>query len=303
MLRLFARPLLAVVASTFLTTTSAHSQSRSFWEELFSPSSQYSNTYRPKRKQAGSSSATVRSLSTSQGARAANMRAARLARSSLDGDDVDSHQDKPMGPTLLQGGPRPDISPLSPKPVSVSTGQPSGTIVIDTKGRQLLLTTGSDSALRYPISVGRTGFTWAGTEKISRIADWPDWHPPLDMRERDPRLPEKMTGGIRNPLGAKSLYLGNSLYRIHGTNDARSIGVAASSGCFRMLNGHVVDLADRIGVGTKVVVLPHLGAKPVLTKAPESTTGSKPQASSSAARQRSSSAQPVRTVTVASSMR
>ena len=174
---------------------------------------------------------------------------------------------------MLEGGPRPDISPMSPKPVSVSTGQSSGTIVIDTKGRQLLLVTGSDSALRYPISVGRDGFTWEGTEKISRVADWPDWHPPAEMRERDTRFPEKMLGGIRNPLGAKSLYLGNSLYRIHGTNDARTIGIAASSGCFRMLNGHVIDLSNRVGVGTKVVVLQHLGAKPVASKAPELDTG------------------------------
>ena len=114
------------------------------------------------------------------------------------------------------------------------------------------------TALRYPISVGREGFNWNGTEKISRVAEWPDWHPPAEMRERDPSLPEKMSGGIRNPLGAKALYLGNSLYRIHGTNDAKSIGRAASSGCFRMLNGHVVDLASRVGVGTPVTVVRRL---------------------------------------------
>ena len=124
------------------------------------------------------------------------------------------------------------------------------------------------------------------------------------MRERDTRLPEKMLGGIRNPLGAKSLYLGNSLYRIHGTNDARTIGIAASSGCFRMLNGHVVDLSNRVGVGTKVVVLQHLGAKPVASKAPDSTSGSsKPQASSQQSKpslkQRSSSAAPATHVRVA----
>src|SRR5262249_3031286 len=112
--------------------------------------------------------------------------------------------------------------------------------------------------LRYPISVGREGFNWAGAEKISRIADWPDWHPPEEMRGRDPRLPEKMSGGIRNPLGAKALYLGNSLYRIHGTNDSRSIGPAASPGCFRMLNGHVVDLASRVEIGTIVTVVRRL---------------------------------------------
>lgn len=97
-----------------------------------------------------------------------------------------------------------------------------------------------------------------GTETISRIADWPDWHPPAEMRQRDPRLPEKMTGGVRNPLGAKALYLGNTLYRIHGTDDARTIGQATSSGCFRMTNGHVVDLAHRVGVGAKVIALNRL---------------------------------------------
>ena len=127
--------------------------------------------------------------------------------------------------------------------------------MIDTQKRQLLLVTSADTALRYPISVGREGFSWTGTEKISRIADWPDWHPPAEMRQREPHLPEKMLGGIRNPLGAKALYLGNSLYHIHGTNDASTIGRASSSGCFRMLNGHVVDLGSRVSVGATVVVV------------------------------------------------
>lgn len=276
---------LAVVTTSLLTTASAHSQSRPFWEELFAPNNS-AYTYRPKRKsdqygsgyvrQPGGYNGQSRSYSSSAAARAAATRSARLADD--DDDDEDGYQRKPpMGPKLLDGGPRPDISSIPPRPISIATGQPAGTIVIDTKGRQLLLVTGSGSALRYPISVGREGFTWTGTEKISRIADWPDWHPPAEMRERDPRLPEKMTGGVRNPLGAKSLYLGNSLYRIHGTNDARTIGLAASSGCFRMLNGHVVDLANRVGVGTKVVVLPYLGASPVKTAAPDSTSGSRPQ--------------------------
>ena len=160
-----------------------------------------------------------------------------------------------QAPKLLSGGPKPEIDPLDPERVSFRSGHAPGTIVIDTAGRQLLLVEASGTALRYPISVGREGFSWTGEEKISRIAEWPDWHPPAEMRERDPKLPEKMTGGLRNPLGAKALYLGNTLYRIHGTNDAKSIGRASSSGCFRMLNGHVIDLADRVGVGTKVVVV------------------------------------------------
>jgi lipoprotein-anchoring transpeptidase ErfK/SrfK len=297
MLRLVVPALFAAVVGTVVSTAPAESQNRPFWEQFFSPSYQQDYQDRPKRRRpqgsdSSYSSGNVRSLSSSTSARAANTRSARQTRPSSEDDDDDTVQQKPTGPKLLEGGPRPDISPISPKPVSVSTGQSSGTIVIDTAGRQLLLITGSGSALRYPISVGRDGFTWAGTEKISRIADWPDWHPPQEMRERDPRLPEKMLGGIKNPLGAKSLYLGNSLYRIHGTNDARTIGIAASSGCFRMLNGHVADLAGRVGVGTKVVVLPHLGAKPVATKAPDTTSGAKPQAASSPTKQRSSSAKP-----------
>jgi len=161
-------------------------------------------------------------------------------------------------PRLSDGGPRPEIDPISPERIYFQSRHAPGTIIIDTAGRQLVLTQGGGTALRYPISVGREGFSWTGEEKISRIAEWPDWHPPAEMRERDPKLPEKMTGGLRNPLGAKALYLGNTLYRIHGTNDAKSIGRASSSGCFRMLNGHVIDLAERVGVGTKVVVVPSL---------------------------------------------
>jgi lipoprotein-anchoring transpeptidase ErfK/SrfK len=159
------------------------------------------------------------------------------------------------GPKLLDGGGRPSISPVSPERVAFAGNYAPGTIVIDSSGRRLYLVQSKSSALRYPISVGREGFSWTGRERISRVADWPDWHPPKEMRERDRSLPEKMTGGVRNPLGAKALYLGNSLYRIHGTNSAQSIGRANSSGCFRMMNGHVVDLARRVGVGTQVVVL------------------------------------------------
>ncbi|MGE0698809.1 MAG: L,D-transpeptidase [Hyphomicrobiaceae bacterium] len=174
-------------------------------------------------------------------------------RSSWDRDDGG----EPM-PKLADGGPRPPIQPIPPQRIEFWGRYAPGTIIIDTAGRQLLLTEGGGSALRYPISVGREGFSWTGEEKISRIAEWPDWHPPAEMRERDPRLPEKMTGGLKNPLGAKALYLGNTLYRIHGTNDAKSIGRASSSGCFRMLNGHVIDLAERVAVGTKVVVVSSL---------------------------------------------
>lgn len=184
-----------------------------------------------------------------------------------DKDDDDDDDDRrswrgnaaPLaGQKVADGGPRPTIAPKSPERISFMGSYDPGTIVIDTSGKQLLLIETGGSALRYPISVGREGFSWTGTEKISRIADWPDWHPPAEMREREPHLPEKMLGGLRNPLGARALYLGNSLYRIHGTNDASSIGQAASSGCFRMLNGHVIDLGSRVSVGASVVVVNRL---------------------------------------------
>lgn len=180
--------------------------------------------------------------------------------SSYDDDDEDERPERPRGQELMQGGPRPAISPIPPTPISFVSTYAPGTIVIDTAGRRLYLVQSKTTALVYPISVGRQGFTWTGTEKISRVAAWPDWHPPAEMRERDPRLPIKMTGGVRNPLGAKALYLGNSLYRIHGTDNSRTIGQATSSGCFRMTNGHVTDLASRVGVGTTVVVLSRLPA-------------------------------------------
>ncbi|MGE3065346.1 MAG: L,D-transpeptidase [Hyphomicrobiaceae bacterium] len=172
--------------------------------------------------------------------------------------DDDDEPRRPMGPKVLDGGGRPSISPIAPQSVSFPSSYTPGSIIIDTRGKQLFYVQTATTALRYPISVGRVGFTWTGTQTISRKADWPDWYPPAEMRERDPRLPEKMTGGLRNPLGAKALYLGNTLYRIHGTNDAKTIGQAASSGCFRMLNGHVIDLASRVDVGTSVTVVSHL---------------------------------------------
>jgi lipoprotein-anchoring transpeptidase ErfK/SrfK len=180
-------------------------------------------------------------------------------------------------PALLKGGPRPAITSVPPKHVAFNSVYASGTIVIDTSGRKLYLVQSPTEALVYPISVGREGFAWTGTESISRVAAWPDWRPPAEMRERDPRLPEKMTGGIRNPLGAKALYLGNTLYRIHGTNDERTIGRASSSGCFRMRNGHVVDLAGRVGIGTTVVVLKQLPQNVAGLDSAQATMTPKPQ--------------------------
>lgn len=171
-------------------------------------------------------------------------------------------------PTIMDGGPRPIIRPEAPPMVALPNEEVPGTILIDNEARRLYFTLNAEQAYVYPISVGRDGFTWTGAETVSRIAEWPDWHPPKEMRERDPRLPEKMTGGIRNPLGATAIYLGNTLYRIHGTNDAKTIGQAASSGCFRMLNKHVVHLAGMTAVGTTVKVMPRLATSDAVSRTP-----------------------------------
>lgn len=133
--------------------------------------------------------------------------------------------------------------------------QSPGTIVIDTDRRFLFLVQPDGKALRYGVGVGRAGFDWHGTKAIARKAEWPDWRPPADMRKRRPDLPVYMAGGPRNPLGARAMYLGGTLYRIHGSNEPQTIGHAVSSGCIRMRNEDVIDLYDRVGVGTKVVVL------------------------------------------------
>jgi len=132
--------------------------------------------------------------------------------------------------------------------------QPPGTIIIDTSERHLYLIQNETTAIRYGIGVGRDGFTWQGQLQISRKAEWPDWHPPAEMIERQPYLPRFMAGGPGNPLGARAMYLGNTVYRIHGTNAPETIGHAVSSGCFRLVNDDVIDLFDRVNVGTKVLV-------------------------------------------------
>jgi lipoprotein-anchoring transpeptidase ErfK/SrfK len=140
--------------------------------------------------------------------------------------------------------------------VTYPTSEAPGTIVIDTPHTFLYLVLGNGKALRYGIGVGRQGFTWSGTEAISRKAEWPDWYPPAEMIARQPYLPRFVAGGPNNPLGARALYLGHSEYRIHGTNDPSTIGHHVSSGCIRLTNDDIIDLYGRVGVGTKVVVLP-----------------------------------------------
>jgi lipoprotein-anchoring transpeptidase ErfK/SrfK len=144
--------------------------------------------------------------------------------------------------------------PYEKQEVFFRTAEASGTIIIDTQGRFLYLLQGNNRALRYGIGVGRDGFTWSGLQKISRKQEWPDWRPPPEMIERQPYLPRFMAGGPGNPLGARAMYLGGTVYRIHGTNQPDTIGHAVSSGCFRLVNADVIDLYDRVPVGTKVII-------------------------------------------------
>jgi lipoprotein-anchoring transpeptidase ErfK/SrfK len=140
--------------------------------------------------------------------------------------------------------------------VGYATNEAPGTVVIDTPNTFLYLVLGNGRALRYGIGVGREGFTWAGTKIVEKKAQWPDWHPPQEMIERQPYLPRFMAGGPGNPLGARAMYLSGSVYRIHGTNAPQTIGQRVSSGCIRLTNADVSDLYERITVGAKVVVLP-----------------------------------------------
>jgi lipoprotein-anchoring transpeptidase ErfK/SrfK len=142
--------------------------------------------------------------------------------------------------------------------VANPTGEPPGTIVINTNERQLYLVETGGTAIRYGIGVGRQGFTWKGVAQVGRKSEWPRWIPPKDMLKRRPDLPEEMEGGLENPLGARGLYLfqgkKDTLFRIHGTNEPDTIGRAVSSGCIRMMNADVIDLYQRVGIGTRVVV-------------------------------------------------
>jgi lipoprotein-anchoring transpeptidase ErfK/SrfK len=166
---------------------------------------------------------------------------------------------KSYGPTVypkfMDGGEKPNIAPEKPPVVYLENNEQPGTIIVATGERKLYYILPGKQAYAYPISVGRDGFTWTGTEKISRIVSWPSWTPPPEMRQRQPGLPITVSGGVVNPLGAKALYLGNTIYRIHGTNNERSIGKASSSGCFRMMNEHVTHLATLARVGTTVRVV------------------------------------------------
>ena len=139
--------------------------------------------------------------------------------------------------------------------VRLATNEEPGTIIIDTNNKYLYLVEGNNRARRYGIGVGRDGFGWSGVVKVGRKAEWPGWTPPSQMLLRRPDLPSHMDGGIGNPLGARAMYLGSSLFRIHGTNEPWTIGHNVSSGCIRMMNQDVIDLYNRVPVGTKVIVI------------------------------------------------
>jgi lipoprotein-anchoring transpeptidase ErfK/SrfK len=155
-----------------------------------------------------------------------------------------------------QGEPaRPAVDPRYERQVVSYEGKHApGTLVIDTPNKFLYLVQGDGRAMRYGIGVGRVGFTWSGVTHVSAKREWPDWTPPAQMRQRRPDLPRHMAGGVANPLGARAMYLGSSLYRIHGSNEPETIGQAVSSGCFRLTNDDVVDLYSRVRVGTTVIV-------------------------------------------------
>jgi lipoprotein-anchoring transpeptidase ErfK/SrfK len=171
---------------------------------------------------------------------------------------------RPPGAVMARGEPVEQIEVADPRQidpkyfkqvVEYRGSEPPGTIVIDTPNRYLFLVQENGRAVRYGIGVGKPGFTWAGEKKVSAKKEWPDWTPPPEMLQRRPDLPHFMAGGPENPLGARALYLGSTLYRIHGSNEPWTIGQAVSSGCIRMRNEDVIDLYEKVKVGTKVVVI------------------------------------------------
>jgi lipoprotein-anchoring transpeptidase ErfK/SrfK len=151
-----------------------------------------------------------------------------------------------------------EVAPnLRRQSVVYSANVTPGTVIIDTADTYLYYVNGDGTAIRYGIGVGRQGFAWAGVEHVTRKAEWPDWYPPAEMIARQPYLARFTAGGEGNPLGARAIYLGTTLYRIHGTNAPETIGTDVSSGCIRMLNADVIDLYSRVKVGTKIIVLPN----------------------------------------------
>jgi lipoprotein-anchoring transpeptidase ErfK/SrfK len=163
--------------------------------------------------------------------------------------DTNMWEEPSVAMTRNRGG-----SPIRKEIVDYETSQKPGTIVIETDERRLYLVLEDGKAMRYGVGVGRDGFTWSGTHRITRKAEWPGWTPPAQMRKRVPDLPAYMPGGPDNPLGARALYIGSTLYRVHGTSEPWSIGQAVSSGCIRLTNEDITDLYERVQVGARIIV-------------------------------------------------
>ena len=160
------------------------------------------------------------------------------------------------------------VSPdLQRQIVGYATQEAPGTIIVDTPNTYLYYVLGGGQAIRYGIGVGREGYTWSGVHRIARKREWPDWYPPADMIERQPYLPRMTAGGPGNPLGARALYIGGTEYRIHGTNNPASIGQQVSSGCIRLTNPDIIDLFERVQVGSKVIVLPQSATRAARVRA------------------------------------
>jgi lipoprotein-anchoring transpeptidase ErfK/SrfK len=184
-----------------------------------------------------------------------NIASAQLWRS-LERIPEPTIEEPPPGMTTFETASAPTELPYQfrRQPVSYRTTEPPGTVVVNTSERFLYLVQTPTRAMRYGIGVGRDGFTWAGVLRVTRKAEWPDWTPPPEMIARQPYLPRWMAGGPGNPMGARALYLGQTVYRIHGTNAPHTIGHAVSSGCFRLVNNEIEDLYERVQVGAKVIV-------------------------------------------------
>jgi lipoprotein-anchoring transpeptidase ErfK/SrfK len=169
--------------------------------------------------------------------------------------EIDPLTRQPLQAPVIQDASRPQASAIPRETVTFYGNFAPGTIVVNTEERRMYYVLGNNQAIRYGVGVGRPGFAWAGTQTITRKAEWPGWTPPPQMLKRRPDLPRHMPGGLDNPMGARGLYLGSTLYRIHGSNEPETIGQAVSSGCIRMTNDDVMDLYERVRVGTRVVVL------------------------------------------------
>ncbi len=169
--------------------------------------------------------------------------------------EIDPLTRQPLNAPVITDASRPQASAIPRQTVSFYGSYAPGTIVVNTNERRLYYVLGNGQAIQYGVGVGRPGFEWSGAKTITMKREWPDWRPPPQMLKRRPDLPRHMAGGPDNPMGARGLYLGSSLYRIHGSNEPETIGQAVSSGCIRMTNEDVMDLYERVSVGTRVVVL------------------------------------------------